>query len=95
MLRGLRPVDSLELPGGRRCGCRAHPGIVGMVRTGAREMKKARGERQFRDPGGGHRDDQDREQAQWMPKVIDFSLKGVFSLTEPESDDSTVLPSTS
>ncbi|QCB96310.1 glutaryl-CoA dehydrogenase [Arthrobacter sp. PAMC25564] len=25
------------------------------------------------------------QQAQWMPKVIDFSLKGVFSLTEPES----------
>ncbi|WP_425860814.1 acyl-CoA dehydrogenase family protein [Arthrobacter sp. TWP1-1] len=26
-----------------------------------------------------------RQQAEWMPKVIDFSLKGVFSLTEPES----------
>ncbi|MCX2746548.1 acyl-CoA dehydrogenase family protein [Arthrobacter sp. MI7-26] len=26
-----------------------------------------------------------QQQAQWMPKVIDFSLKGVFSLTEPES----------
>ena len=25
------------------------------------------------------------QQATWMPKVIDFSLKGVFSLTEPES----------
>jgi glutaryl-CoA dehydrogenase len=25
------------------------------------------------------------QQAQWMPQVIDFSLKGVFSLTEPES----------
>ena len=25
------------------------------------------------------------QQAEWMPKVIDFSLKGVFSLTEPES----------
>jgi glutaryl-CoA dehydrogenase len=25
------------------------------------------------------------QQAGWMPKVIDFSLKGVFSLTEPES----------
>lgn len=25
------------------------------------------------------------QQAQWMPRVIDFSLKGVFSLTEPES----------
>lgn len=25
------------------------------------------------------------QQAKWMPKVIDFSLKGVFSLTEPES----------
>lgn len=25
------------------------------------------------------------QQADWMPKVIDFSLKGVFSLTEPES----------
>ncbi|MBT2567974.1 acyl-CoA dehydrogenase family protein [Arthrobacter sp. ISL-85] len=24
-------------------------------------------------------------QAEWMPKVLDFSLKGVFSLTEPES----------
>jgi glutaryl-CoA dehydrogenase len=24
------------------------------------------------------------QQNQWMPKVIDFSLKGVFSLTEPE-----------
>ncbi|WP_211879803.1 acyl-CoA dehydrogenase family protein [Pseudarthrobacter albicanus] len=26
-----------------------------------------------------------QQQAQWMPKVIDFSLKGVFSLTEPDS----------
>jgi glutaryl-CoA dehydrogenase len=25
------------------------------------------------------------QQAEWMPQVIDFSLKGVFSLTEPES----------
>ncbi|WAJ33235.1 acyl-CoA dehydrogenase family protein [Arthrobacter sp. FX8] len=25
------------------------------------------------------------QQAEWMPKVIDFSLKGVFSLTEPGS----------
>jgi glutaryl-CoA dehydrogenase len=25
------------------------------------------------------------QQAGWMPRVIDFSLKGVFSLTEPES----------
>lgn len=25
------------------------------------------------------------QQATWMPKVIDFSLKGVFSLTEPQS----------
>ena len=25
------------------------------------------------------------QRAEWMPKVIDFSLKGVFSLTEPES----------
>jgi glutaryl-CoA dehydrogenase len=25
------------------------------------------------------------QQAGWMPKVIDFSLKGVFSLTEPDS----------
>lgn len=25
------------------------------------------------------------QQADWMPRVIDFSLKGVFSLTEPES----------
>jgi glutaryl-CoA dehydrogenase len=25
------------------------------------------------------------QQAEWMPKVIDFSLKGVFSLTEPDS----------
>lgn len=25
------------------------------------------------------------QQAKWMPKVIDFTLKGVFSLTEPES----------
>ncbi len=25
------------------------------------------------------------QQAEWMPRVIDFSLKGVFSLTEPES----------
>ncbi|MFD2360804.1 MULTISPECIES: acyl-CoA dehydrogenase family protein [unclassified Arthrobacter] len=25
-----------------------------------------------------------QQQAEWMPKVIDFSLKGVFSLTEPE-----------
>ncbi|MDV8148730.1 acyl-CoA dehydrogenase family protein [Arthrobacter sp. B10-11] len=25
------------------------------------------------------------QQAAWMPKVIDFSLKGVFSLTEPDS----------
>jgi glutaryl-CoA dehydrogenase len=25
------------------------------------------------------------QQAEWMPKVIDFTLKGVFSLTEPES----------
>lgn len=25
------------------------------------------------------------QQAAWMPRVIDFSLKGVFSLTEPES----------
>ena len=24
------------------------------------------------------------QQAEWMPRVIDFSLKGVFSLTEPE-----------
>ena len=27
----------------------------------------------------------EEQQAEWMPKVIDFSLKGVFSLTEPES----------
>jgi glutaryl-CoA dehydrogenase len=27
----------------------------------------------------------EQQQAEWMPKVIDFSLKGVFSLTEPES----------
>lgn len=26
-----------------------------------------------------------KQQAAWMPKVIDFSLKGVFSLTEPDS----------
>ncbi|WP_285246860.1 acyl-CoA dehydrogenase family protein [Pseudarthrobacter sp. efr-133-R2A-89] len=26
----------------------------------------------------------EEQQAAWMPKVIDFSLKGVFSLTEPE-----------
>lgn len=26
----------------------------------------------------------EEQQRQWMPKVIDFSLKGVFSLTEPE-----------
>ncbi|PRB33953.1 glutaryl-CoA dehydrogenase [Arthrobacter sp. MYb23] len=26
----------------------------------------------------------DEQQKEWMPKVIDFSLKGVFSLTEPE-----------
>lgn len=26
-----------------------------------------------------------KQQAEWMPKVLDFSLKGVFSLTEPES----------
>ena len=26
----------------------------------------------------------EEQQAEWMPKVIDFSLKGVFSLTEPE-----------
>ena len=25
------------------------------------------------------------QQAEWMPKIINFSLKGVFSLTEPES----------
>ncbi|WP_285241987.1 acyl-CoA dehydrogenase family protein [Pseudarthrobacter sp. fls2-241-R2A-127] len=25
------------------------------------------------------------QQREWMPKVVDFSLKGVFSLTEPES----------
>jgi glutaryl-CoA dehydrogenase len=25
------------------------------------------------------------QQAEWMPRVVDFSLKGVFSLTEPES----------
>lgn len=25
------------------------------------------------------------QRAEWMPKVIDFSLKGVFSLTEPDS----------
>lgn len=25
------------------------------------------------------------QQAEWLPKVLDFSLKGVFSLTEPES----------
>lgn len=25
------------------------------------------------------------QQADWMPKVLDFTLKGVFSLTEPES----------
>ncbi|WP_051533095.1 acyl-CoA dehydrogenase family protein [Arthrobacter sp. 9MFCol3.1] len=25
------------------------------------------------------------QRAEWMPRVIDFSLKGVFSLTEPES----------
>lgn len=25
------------------------------------------------------------QQAEWMPRVIDFSLKGVFSLTEPDS----------
>ncbi|MBT2555449.1 acyl-CoA dehydrogenase family protein [Arthrobacter sp. ISL-5] len=25
------------------------------------------------------------QQTEWMPKVIDFSLKGVFSLTEPDS----------
>jgi glutaryl-CoA dehydrogenase len=25
------------------------------------------------------------QQGEWMPKVIDFSLKGVFSLTEPDS----------
>jgi glutaryl-CoA dehydrogenase len=25
------------------------------------------------------------QQAEWMPKVVDFSLKGVFSLTEPDS----------
>ncbi|MGO4855824.1 acyl-CoA dehydrogenase family protein [Arthrobacter sp. 2MCAF14] len=25
------------------------------------------------------------QEAEWMPRVIDFSLKGVFSLTEPES----------
>ncbi|MFH5878039.1 acyl-CoA dehydrogenase family protein [Arthrobacter sp. NA-172] len=25
------------------------------------------------------------QQAEWMPQVVDFSLKGVFSLTEPES----------
>lgn len=25
------------------------------------------------------------QQVEWMPKVIDFSLKGVFSLTEPDS----------
>jgi glutaryl-CoA dehydrogenase len=25
------------------------------------------------------------QQAEWMPKVLDFSLKGVFSLTEPDS----------
>lgn len=25
-----------------------------------------------------------KQQAEWMPRVIDFSLKGVFSLTEPE-----------
>ncbi len=27
----------------------------------------------------------EEQQAAWMPKVIDFTLKGVFSLTEPES----------
>ena len=27
----------------------------------------------------------EHQQAEWMPKVIDFSLNGVFSLTEPES----------
>jgi len=27
----------------------------------------------------------EEQQAEWMPQVIDFSLKGVFSLTEPES----------
>ncbi|PNH82238.1 acyl-CoA dehydrogenase family protein [Arthrobacter sp. AFG20] len=27
----------------------------------------------------------EEQQHEWMPKVIDFSLKGVFSLTEPES----------
>ncbi|BCW73142.1 acyl-CoA dehydrogenase family protein [Arthrobacter sp. NicSoilB8] len=27
----------------------------------------------------------EEQQREWMPKVIDFSLKGVFSLTEPES----------
>ena len=27
----------------------------------------------------------EQQQREWMPKVIDFSLKGVFSLTEPES----------
>ena len=26
----------------------------------------------------------EEQQKEWMPKVIDFSLKGVFSLTEPE-----------
>ncbi|MCT9868429.1 acyl-CoA dehydrogenase family protein [Paenarthrobacter aurescens] len=26
----------------------------------------------------------DEQQKEWMPRVIDFSLKGVFSLTEPE-----------
>jgi glutaryl-CoA dehydrogenase len=26
-----------------------------------------------------------RQQQEWMPRVLDFSLKGVFSLTEPES----------
>ncbi|HEY8699974.1 MAG TPA: acyl-CoA dehydrogenase family protein [Arthrobacter sp.] len=27
----------------------------------------------------------EEQQKEWMPKVIDFTLKGVFSLTEPES----------
>jgi glutaryl-CoA dehydrogenase len=27
----------------------------------------------------------EEQQREWMPRVIDFSLKGVFSLTEPES----------
>ena len=84
----MEPAELTGAPGAEQTPARGiYQGfrIFELARTDASAgdlVHRAGGAVPHRHPGGRFARSSRRE---WMPKVIDFSLKGVFSLTEPES----------